>query len=244
MNKEQFQKIYKDTQNKKGPKGYHIEGEQLTYNGRKVVQFGQTEGILALYHSSDLGGHRGISTTFNWIRDEYYWPNMFKDVKEFVASCHTCQMQNVKFTPEPVHKLVVTSPWERVQIDVIGPLEMSEEGNRYIITAIDCFTRWPEARPVKAANAETIIRFVWEEIICRYGTIETIQTDQETEFVNQKFQQFCKDKGIHHHIITAYHPQANGMIERLNGTIKRTLMKIANESYEWDKALPAALFSI
>ena len=59
--------------------------------------------------------------------------------------------------------------FERWGIDIVGPLPQTEDGYRYIVVAIDYFSRWPEARPLTHANARQVAKFIYEEIICRFG---------------------------------------------------------------------------
>src|SRR6266545_4845732 len=75
--------------------------------------------------------------------------------------------------------------YEKWGIDIVGPLPITREGNRYIVVAMDYFSRWPEARPLKAANAETVATFIYEEIICRFGAPRVLQSDRGTHFVNE-----------------------------------------------------------
>src|ERR1044071_9137013 len=115
------------------------------------------------------------------------------------------------------------------------------QGNRYIITAIDYFTRWPEAKAVPQANAQNAAKFIYEEFICRHGTINIIHSDQETHFVNETINDLMKRFDMKHHKVTAYYPQANGLVERFNGTLKKTLAKISAGEEDSDDFLIAGL---
>ena len=94
-------------------------------------------------------------------------------------------MQSKPNNEEPTFTLAPTVPWERVEIDFIRPLLVTEKGNRYIITVIDYFTRWPQAKAVPNANTETAIEFLYEDIICRYGLVKCFHTDREIYFNNE-----------------------------------------------------------
>ena len=72
----------------------------------------------------------------------------------------------------------------KMGIDIVGSLPMTEDGNCYIIVAVDYFSRWPKARPLRHANATSVTTFIYEEIICRFGPSKVIQNDQGTHFVN------------------------------------------------------------
>jgi Integrase zinc binding domain/Integrase core domain len=209
----------------------------------KVLQQGETEAILYIYHNDPVAGHFGSKKTFEKIRRTYFWPQMYEEIKSYVESCHTCQMQSRGKKNNELNPIQPTAPWERVGIDFVGPLSITERGNRYIITAIDYFTRWPEARAVKEATAEEAAKFIYEELICRHGIIDVIHTDQGTHFVNEMITALTQRFDMRHHKITAYHPQANGLVERFNGTLKKTLAKISDELHDWDKFIAPALFA-
>ena len=127
---------------------------------------------------------------------------------------------------EPTFTLAPTAPWERVGIDFIGPLPETEKGNKYIITAIDYFTKWPEAKAVLAATAQVAIEFLYEEVICRYGLVKYFHTDRGTHFNNELMQMMTNKFKIRHHQVITYYPQTNGLLEYFNGTLKQMLTKI------------------
>src|SRR6266508_6414776 len=88
--------------------------------------------------------------------------------------------------------ILSTDIFERWGIDIVGPLLITREGNRYIVIAMDYFSRWLEVRPLKAANAETVAIFIYEEIICRFGAPRIIQSDRRTYFVNEVIRKLTK----------------------------------------------------
>src|ERR1044072_3509411 len=93
-------------------------------------------------------------------------------------------MQGSQIKNNELNPILPTGPWERVGIDFVRPLPLTSQGNQYIITAVDYFTRWPEARAVLQASAQQAAKFIYEEIICRHGTVDQIHSDQGTHFVN------------------------------------------------------------
>src|ERR1043166_6181721 len=95
---------------------------------------------------------------------------MFKDIENYVKSCYNCQMQAVhRPIPREMFPIEPIGLWDRVGIDIIGPLELTILGNRYIITAIDYFSRWPEAVAVPAANANEVAKFIYRSEERRVG---------------------------------------------------------------------------
>ena len=78
-----------------------------------------------------------------------------------------------------------TDIFERQEVNIVGSLPIIRERNRYIIVAVDYFSRWPKVRSLKVANADTIATFLYEEIICRFGVSRILQSDREIHFVNE-----------------------------------------------------------
>ena len=95
----------------------------------------------------------------------------------------------------------------------MGPLPWTLTGKRYIILAIDFFTKWPEAVAVEEADAQTVVKFLHQDIICRHGVPEEITSDRGTEFLNDLVKEFERTYHIKHIKTTTYHPQGNGQKE-------------------------------
>src|ERR1044072_103198 len=95
--------------------------------------------------------------------------------------------------------LAPTAPWERVGIDFIEPLSETEKGNKYIITAIDYFTKWPEAKAVSAAIAQIAVRCLYEKIICRYGLVKFFYMDRGIHFNNELMQRMTSKFKVRYH---------------------------------------------
>src|SRR6266540_1048296 len=136
-----------------------------------------------------------------------------------------------------------TDIFKRWGIDIVGPLPITREGNRYIIVAMDYFSRWSEARSLKAANAETVATFIYEEIICRFGTPRILQSDRRTHFVNEVIQKLTKRFRVRHSLSSPYHPQSNRLVERFNKTLCEGIAKLAEEVDQWDRFIQLVLFA-
>jgi hypothetical protein len=187
----------------------------------------------------------GIENTYQRIASKYYWPKLHEDIKQFVRTCDECQKRKRGKEVAHLQPISISGAFEHIGIDVVGPLPRTIRGNRYIVVAIDYLTKWPEAKAIQLADALTIVPFIYEDVICRHGIPKRITTDQGTEFVNELTKELCEAYQIKHIRTTAYHPQANGLVERSNQTIKNTLAKlVATQKGEWDLYLSSALFAI
>ena len=108
---------------------------------------------------------------------------------------------------------------------------------------MDYFSRWPEAKPLKFANAHTVATFIYEDIICRFGAPKIIQSDQGTHFVNEVVMKLTQRFRIKHSLSSPYHPQSNGLVERFNKTLCEGIAKIAEEIDQWDQYIQPVLFA-
>ena len=112
----------------------------------------------------------------------------------------------------------------------MGPLTITRRGNRYIVTAIDYFTKWPIAKALKEATAKAVSKFIYQKIICEHGCLEVLQSDRGTHFVNRVIEDLTGKFRIKHHLSSPYHPQTNGLVERFNQTLCEKLAKLAKET--------------
>jgi transposase InsO family protein len=124
----------------------------------------------------------------------------------------------------------------------VRPLPITETGNKYIIVAIDYFTKWVEVKVVKVDNAEEVATFIYEEIICRHGCPQKILSDRGTHFNNNMINELMKKFEIKHIFSTSYHPKTNGLVERFNKTLCESLAKLKKDQ-NWDRKITPVLFA-
>lgn len=106
----------------------------------------------------------------------------------------------------------MVSPWPFAVwgIDLIGELPMARGGAKYVIVAVDYFTKWIEAEPMATITSAKVVSFVIKNIICRYGVPYKIITDNRTQFDSSHFQDFNTQYGNTKSFSAMVHPQANG----------------------------------
>nr|CAG8612716.1 8966_t:CDS:1 [Entrophospora candida] len=211
---------------------------------KRVIRRNELEEVLFNIHGSQLSGHFNVEATFNRAKQNYYWPRMYREVENYVKSCDTCQRLGNKKKSNELHPIPVGRAFERVGIDIVGPLSITSKGNRYIIVATDYLTKWPEARAIQNIQAETVAQFIYEDIICRHGTPSELLSDRGTSFVNSTIKALCETMEINHVLTTSYHPQTNGLTERFNKTLCETIAKfVIQHKGEWDQYISSALLA-
>lgn len=201
--------------------------------------------ILHDYHDSPFGGHQGVIKTYKKIRRKYKWKNMLKDIKNYVKRCPKCQ--KMKASLQLRVPMVITDtaeqPFDKVYLDIVGPLEDSSIGNRYILTFQDNLTKFVDWYAIPNAEAETIAKIFFDEIITRYRIPKQIVTDQGTNFLSSLFKQVCKLLRIKKLQTSAYHPQSNGALERAHRPLIEYLRTVIDDNPKvWDQYLRTAAF--
>jgi len=205
--------------------------------GKRLPLLSDRPGLIEKYHAL---GHLGTMNVFRKIwHAGYWWPNMKEDIRRYCHKCIQCLKFDVKQQGfHPAKSVTADKPWDHVQIDLIGAIPASEEGYQYILMCVDVMSGYVVLRPLLDKSAASVAKALWN-IIAEYGTMKIIQSDNGTEFVNSIIEQMVQMYGIDHRLITAYHPVANGMVERQNKEVARALKKYTYSSFgQWHMWLP------
>ena len=213
---------------------------------QRVILPKQIETILYNLHKDMTGAHLGIDTIYEKAKERYYWPRMYEDIRSFVESCDNCQRRGSSKRREELIPLKIGAPFDKIGIDIKGPLPLTTKRNRYLVVAMDYFTKWPEARAISDAKTETIAKFIFEDIICRHGVPREILSDRGTNFNNALINELCSRYQTKHRLTSSYRPQTNGMVERFNRTIGESLAKLAmdkDKEKDWDDYIHAVLLA-
>ncbi len=154
-------------------------------------------GLVVRMHK-DLG-HSREERTLAEICRRYFWHNRTKDVKTVVKVCQQCQMVrrmgSIRSKDEELKNIPICDLFHRVAMDTAGPLPETKLGNKYILVAIDHYSKWCEAKAVVDHGAKTTARFLEDDIICRYGVPKFVLTDNGGEWAAE-FDVMCKDYDI------------------------------------------------
>ncbi|BHF71785.1 hypothetical protein SprV_0401484500 [Sparganum proliferum] len=188
--------------------------------------------------------HPGIRASRKLLAERFVWPGLNKDVKAWTRSCLCCQRNKVQrhnkspsgTFPSP------DAQFNHVHLDVVGPLPPSN-GYTHLLTCVDRYTRWPEAIPLPNVQAETIVKAFVSHWVAIFGAPSMITTDRGAQFESTLFQTLLNFLGCTRIRTKAYHPAANGMVERFHRQLK-TALRAAEDPENWSDNVPVALLGI
>lgn len=185
--------------------------------------------------------HPGAKATVRLVTQRFVWPSVKGDCRRWARACLDCQRSKVsRHVSTPVGSFAPpSSRFEHVHLDLI--VMPPSEGHRYCLTMVDRFSRWPEAVPIPDQEAPTVARAFFETWICRFGVPQRVTTDQGRQFESFLFRHLNILTGTTHIRTSAYHPAANGMVERLHRQLKAA---IRCHQRRWTEALPLVLMGI
>ena len=190
-------------------------------------------------------GHPGVQRTRDAVRAKFVWPNMNQEVSRWARECVPCQRSKIiRHTNPPIGDFEVPQRrFAHIHADLVKmPLS---NGYNHLLTIVDRFTRWPTAIPIKDIGADTVMDALSHSWISTYGVPETITTDRGAQFTSRIWTQLLQTWGIKHNTTTAYHPQSNGMVERLHRRLKESLIALCkDERDKWFWRLPMTLLAL
>jgi len=190
--------------------------------------------------------HPGVTRMAHYVRT-HNLPHSVDEIKRTCSSCPVCAELKPRYYDAPQGTLVkATTPFERLNIDFKGPLP-TDSGNKYILTIVDEFSRFPFAFPCPDTTSNTVVRCL-TDLFALFGRPSYIHTDRGSSFMSAELKQFLLGLGIASSRTTGYNPQGNGQVERYNGIIWKavtlTLKTRGLEPEQWELVLSDALSSI
>ena len=168
---------------------------------------------------------------------------MRHDISNYLQNCQICQ--SIKDGHPKVGQLqpiIVSKPFELVAWDLMGPFPSSTHNNKFILVMTEYLTRWCEAEPLPDTSASTVAAALLRRIIFPHDCPTQLLSDQGPQFRSEVLTVLSKSMGIQQIFTTPYHPQTNGLTERMNRTIKQIISSYVNPVHcNWDIILPFAV---
>jgi len=206
-----------------------------------VVPIKLTNELLKSYHESPIGGHTGITRTIHKLQNKYYWTTLSKDTTQFIKTCHQCQI-NKKLPGKPIGQLqpipISNRPMDRLVFDYLGPLPSSNK-KKYVLVAACSNTKYIFTKAVESATAESTVKFLIQ-IVSQWGSFRQFSSDRGTHFKNKLIEEVTQNLGIKQILSTAYSPETQGFVERVNGVLCSSLKNYINDDNQqrWSYFLP------
>ena len=202
--------------------------------------------IIQEHHDSAIGGHKGVNKTYRLIKKRYFWTDMKTQIQNFIRQCHTCQTRKLVRQKNRQPMLLTDTPgqaFDKIALDIVGPLKTTNSGNTYILTMQDLLTKYSIYAPLSSISAEATATAFINYFICRFGCPRSILTDQGRNFMSQLFKNITRKFRIQHFRTTAYYPQSNGSLERSHMVLIEYLKCFVEREDEWDLHIDRASFS-
>jgi len=195
-------------------------------------------------HSGMTGGHLGLAKTQDQIQRRMYWLTWKSDSEFFIRRCAPCAQYHRGKAPKQAHlnPFPAGNPCELLSLDITGPHPKSRNGNEYILTITDSFTKWAEALPIRRHTADVVSTKLVEVNFSRFGAPLRILSVNVPEFESALLAELCRSYGIAQIRTSAYQPSTNGGIERFHRILNSMLAKVVEVSHkDWDKRVPEVM---
>ncbi|XP_014498083.1 uncharacterized protein LOC106759429 [Vigna radiata var. radiata] len=210
----------------------------------KCVSGEEAQYVMDELHNGVCGFHSGQRTLkARILKVGYYWPTMEEDSRVFTRKCLRCQAHanDLRAPPHLLHSITAPWPFSQWGMDIVGPFPVGPAQKKFLLVAIDYFTKWVEAEPLAIITAGQVQKFCWK-LICRFGLPKTIITDNGRQFIDKKLREFYQNLGIKHVTSSVEHPQTNGQVEAINKTIVAELKRrLGEKKAAWVEELPEVL---
>ena len=187
----------------------------------------QRKEIIAKAHEH----HQGINRTTRRVTELYWWPGYTNDIRKAIQGCNRCEGSDrtkKTFTP-PMHPTpLVEGPWQKVAVDLKGPLNIGPF--KYYLVMVNYYSKWPEIIGLNSITTSNIIKYM-KEIFARFGYPNNIVADNGRQLTAKEILAFYKENEIQPRFVSLYSPRQNGLVERFNKVIKEKLEEAVK--YKW-----------
>ncbi|GJT89561.1 reverse transcriptase domain-containing protein [Tanacetum coccineum] len=182
----------------------------------------QANYVIREIHEGSCKMHAGPwSVVAKAMRLGYYWPTMHREARDMIRTCNDCQIHRL-VPRNPQQPLTpITAPWlfYKWGIEIAGPFPEGPGNVKFLIVAMDYFTKWIEVKAVATITGNQVKKFVWDNIVCRFGLPREIVSDNGKQFIDNPFKDWCEKLNITQRFTSVKHPHSNGLVERANRSL-------------------------
>ena len=193
-----------------------------------------------------MGGHKGVSKTFTRLRQNYYWPGLKKQVQAIIGRCLICQQNKLVRCKTKQPMVLMNTPgssFDKVAMDMVGPLPRTKSVCEYILTMQDLLSKFCILTPMMAISSIDIADAFLKRLVYTHGAPKAVLTDQGSNFTSTLMRNIAKLCKLKHYTTTAFRPQSNGSIKRMHHSLKEYLKIYITGIREWDAWCECAAFS-
>ncbi|KAL0433802.1 UNVERIFIED_CONTAM: hypothetical protein Slati_2714500 [Sesamum latifolium] len=180
------------------------------------------------------------------LRAGYFWPTMKQDACYLVNKCEKCQKHAtlIHQPVEPLNVMLSPCPFSQWGMDIVGPFPLVPGQRKFLLVAIDYFTKWVEAEPLARITEGKVMKFIWKNIICHFGLPRELISDNSRQFQGRRIQDWCAGFHIKQRFTSVSYPQANGQVEVTNRILVQGIKKRLNKvGGNWVEELTSVLWS-
>nr|GEW01308.1 transcription initiation factor IIB-2 [Tanacetum cinerariifolium] len=206
----------------------------------------QAEYVMREIHEGSCNMHAGPrSVVAKATRLGYYWPTMHKDARDMIRKCSDCQIHRpvTRHPQQPLTPIMAPWPFYKWGIDIAGPFLKRPGKVKFLIVAMDYFTKWIEAKAVATITGGQVKKFVWDNIVCRFGIPDEIISDNGKLFSDNPFKDWCDKLNITQRFASVKHPQSNELVKRANRSLGEGIKsRLGEGNKNWVEELPHVLW--
>lgn len=196
--------------------------------------------IIKENHNESTSCHFGKFKTTCKIRDRYYWPGMGQTIAEYVRNCEICKTtkaQNRVLTPPAGEFVEAIRPWRVIATDICGPFVPSKNGNRFLLVAVDVFSKFVIIKAVRNETAKAVTEFIKNEVVLKFACPEIIISDNGVQYRSGIFKNFVESKGIQMWYTANYFAQGNQTecVNKVIGNALRVFLREDVNHRQWDE---------
>ena len=238
---------------KRGMLVVHQEGQNTDFDFWRAIipdEVTVKNFILTELHSIPYSLHPGIQRTLQKVKKHFFWKGMTGNVREYVESCPVCQVEKTDHTLGRGNLQSTSIPekkWSEVSVDFVTDLPVTKSKKDSILTVVDKATRMVHLIPCrKSTTAAEAAKLYWDNVVKLHGVPSVIYSDRGTQFTSQFWKTLWGLTGTQLRYSTAYHPQTQGVVERMNAVIGQMLRCTLHEERagNWDLLLPTVEMTI
>ncbi|XP_042404791.1 uncharacterized protein LOC121994993 [Zingiber officinale] len=188
----------------------------------KCVRLEDIDYILQEVHQETCIGHPGgRSLAKKILLAGYFWLTLQADAARTVSTCLSCQRyHNLSHQPtEEMTTSTVSCPFDQWGMDIEGSFPMTIDQRKFLLVAVDYFSKWVEAEPIAKITKQMIQKFIWQHIICRFEILRRLVSDNGRQFTGQRLREWCEGYEIQQAFISVVYPQSNGQAKVANQEI-------------------------